>query len=97
MPRKPILSYHTRTPYQGAIVRNGNRERRIMSQENFGTPSSENPAIDAASGMSPKDKTVWSSPTVTRLDGKETQGIAPPGSNGAPARKVPEEMIFFGS
>jgi hypothetical protein len=68
-----------------------------MSQENNGIPSSENPGIHVEGGMIPMDKAVWSSPTLTRLDGKETRGIAPPGPHHAPGRKVPEEMVFFGS
>jgi hypothetical protein len=68
-----------------------------MTQGNFENPSPEKRVENAEAAPILTAKAVWSSPTLTRLDGKETLGIAPPGPSGAPKRQVPEEMIFFGS
>jgi hypothetical protein len=90
--------YHTmpEPTIRKPIVGNGGRERRTMTQGSIGNPSPEN-GSDTEGIPNPMDKAVWSPPTLTRLDGKETQGIPPHNPGAAPKKQIPEEMIFFGS
>ena len=68
-----------------------------MTQENTGNPA-PNPADRAPKAApDPSGKAVWSTPTLNRLEARETLRIVPQGSAKAPHPQTPEEMMFLGS
>jgi hypothetical protein len=91
--------YHTisQSIIRISLVRIHPKERRIMTQANGLNPAPENPESVSKDNLAQADKPAWSTPTLTRLEGRETQGIVPHAPGRAAQKHAPEEMIFFGS